>query len=82
MFRFYLDQKKQAKIQWIKDPSHSNIANLNSVRCEACRHFRNKKKPYLKTKIEEREPNSKIQNIWVFYRGVIHFKKVSILGLI
>jgi hypothetical protein len=35
MLRFFLDQKKQAKIQWIQDPSHSNVENLNDVRCEA-----------------------------------------------
>jgi len=40
----FLDQKKQAKMQWIKDPSRSNVDNLNNVRCDASRHFRNKKR--------------------------------------
>jgi len=42
-----LDQRKQAKMQWIQDPSQNN------VRWDASRHFRNKKKAYLRAKIEE-----------------------------
>jgi len=38
-------------------------------------HFRNKKKAYLRAKIEELETNSKIQNIRDLYRGVSDFKK-------
>ena len=44
----FLNQRKQAKIQ---DPSRSNSDNLNNVRRDASRHFRNKKKAYLKTEI-------------------------------
>ena len=40
----FLDQRKRAKMQWIQDPSQSNVDNLNSVRREVSRHFRNKKK--------------------------------------
>jgi len=40
----FLDQRKQAKMQWIQDPSRSNVDNLNNVRRDASRHFRNKKK--------------------------------------
>ena len=43
----FLDQRKQAKMLWIHDPSQSNVDNLNNVRCDASRHFRNKKKEYL-----------------------------------
>jgi hypothetical protein len=31
----FLDQRKQAKMQWIQDPSQSNVENLNNVRHEA-----------------------------------------------
>jgi len=48
----FLDQRKRTKIQWTEDPSHSNVDNLNNVRCEVSRHFRNKKKAYLRVKIE------------------------------
>jgi DNA anti-recombination protein RmuC len=39
---------KQAKIQWLKNPNQSNEDNMNNIRHEASRHFRNKKKEYLK----------------------------------
>jgi hypothetical protein len=48
-----LDQRKQAKLQWLQDPSEMKGDNLNNVRCEASRHFRNKKRDYLKDKINE-----------------------------
>ena len=43
----FLDQRKRAKMQWIQDPSQSNVDILNNVRREVSRHFRNKKKAYL-----------------------------------
>jgi len=48
---------------------------MNNVRRDASRHFRNKKKAYLKAKIEELKTNSKIKNIRDLYRGINHFKK-------
>ena len=42
---------KQAKMQWIQDPDRCNVVNLYNVRREACRHFKNKKKEYLKAKV-------------------------------
>ena len=57
----FLDQRKQAKMQWVHDPSQNNVDNMNSVRPVASRHFRNKKKAYLTAKIEEIETNSKIK---------------------
>ena len=62
-------------MQWIHDPNQSNVDNLNNVRCDASRHFRNKKKAYVKVKIEELEINSKIKNIRDLYRGINDFKK-------
>jgi len=70
----FLDQRKRAKIQWIQDPSQSNVDNLNKVRREVSRHFRNKKKAHLRGKIEELETNNKIQNIRNLYRGISDFK--------
>ena len=49
----FLDQRKRAKVQWIQDPSQSIVDNLNNVRREVRRHFRNKKKAYLRARIEE-----------------------------
>ena len=50
-------------MQWFQDPKHSNVGNINNVRCEARRHCWTKKKKYLKGKIAELETNSKIKNI-------------------
>ena len=30
-----LVQRKQAKMQWLQEPNHSSVDNLNNVRCEA-----------------------------------------------
>ena len=62
-------------MQWIQDPSRSNVDDLNNVRRDASRHVRNKKKAYLKAKIEELETNSQINNIRDLYRGINDFKK-------
>ena len=70
-----LDQRKQGEMQWIQDPSQSNVDNLNNVRRDASRHFRNTKKAYLTAKIEELENNSKINNISDLYRGINDFEK-------
>jgi hypothetical protein len=71
----FLDQRKQAKMQWMQDPRRSNVENLKKVRRDASRHLRNKKKAYQKAKIEERETNSKIKNIRDLYSGISDFKK-------
>ena len=62
-------------MQWILDPSQSNVDNLNNVRCNASRHFRNKKKAYLRAKSEEFETKSKVNNVRDLYRGINDFKK-------
>ena len=50
-----LYQRKRGKFQWIQDPSQRNVGNLNNVRREVNRHFRNKKKAQMRAKIEELE---------------------------
>jgi hypothetical protein len=62
-------------MQWLQNPNQSNVDNLNNVRCEVSRHFRNKKKEYLKAKLNELETNSKNKNIRDLYRGISDFKK-------
>jgi hypothetical protein len=70
-----VDRRKQAKLQWLQDPSEVNEDNLRNVRREASRHFRNKKREYLKGKITEIELNRKNKNIRDRYRGITEFKK-------
>jgi hypothetical protein len=70
-----LDQRKQAKLQWLQDPSEINGDNLNNIRSETRRHFRNKKRDYLKDKIDGLATNSKNKNIRDLYRGINDFKR-------
>jgi hypothetical protein len=58
-----LGKKKQAKMQWLQDPSEINGDSLNSIRREASRHFRNKKRESVKDKIDELATNSSNKNI-------------------
>ncbi|PNF37683.1 hypothetical protein B7P43_G11996 [Cryptotermes secundus] len=69
-----LDQRKQAKLQWLQDPSELNGDNVNNIRRETSRHFRNKKREYLKDKIDELAMNSKNKNIRDLSRGINDFK--------
>jgi hypothetical protein len=59
-FRF-LEQRDQAKLQWLQHPNQSIADNLNNVRHEASRHFRNEMKECLKAKIDELETSSKFK---------------------
>jgi hypothetical protein len=61
-----VDQRKQAKLQ----SNGINGDNLRIVKREATRYFRNKKRVYLKDKINELATNSKNKNIRDLYRGV------------
>jgi hypothetical protein len=58
-----LDQRKLTKLQWSQDPSGITGDNLNNVRREASRHFRNIKREYLKDKLNELATSSKYKNI-------------------
>jgi hypothetical protein len=62
-------------LHWLQDPSEINGDNLNDVIHEASRHFRNKKREYLKDKINELATNSKNKNIKDLYRGINGFKR-------
>jgi uncharacterized protein YaaR (DUF327 family) len=70
-----LDQRKQAKLQWLQDPNEINGNNLNNVRQEANRYFMNKMREYLKDKINEPATTSKSKNIRNLYRGINEFKR-------
>ena len=60
-------------MQWLQDPNQSNVDNLNIVRREVSRHFRKKKKVYLKAKIDDRDTNSKTKNIRDLCRSINDF---------
>jgi hypothetical protein len=50
-------------LQWLQDPSEINGDNLNNVRQEASRYFRNKKRESLKDNINELAMSSNNNNI-------------------
>jgi hypothetical protein len=53
-----------------------NKSDLNNVRCEISRHFKNKKKEYLKDKSNDPAVNSKKKkNIRDLCRGINEFKR-------
>jgi hypothetical protein len=62
-------------LQWLHDPSKINGDNLNNVRREATRYFRNKKREYLKDKINELAMNSKHKKIRNLYKEINEFKR-------
>ena len=39
----FLDQRNDAKMQWLQDPNQSNVDNLNSVQCEGSKTFQKQK---------------------------------------
>jgi hypothetical protein len=70
-----IDQRKQAKLQWLHYPSQISEENVQNLRREVRRTFRNKKREYLKDKINELETNNKNKNIRDLHKGINEFKK-------
>jgi hypothetical protein len=62
------EKHKRDTLQWLQDPSEIHVDNLNNIRYEASRHFRNKKKEYLKDKTNELATNKKNKKIRKLYR--------------
>jgi hypothetical protein len=74
-FSKLVDRRNQVKLQCLQDPGAVNEDDLSSERREASRHFRKRKRKYLKDKINELESNSKNKNIRDLYRRINEFKK-------
>jgi hypothetical protein len=70
-----IDQWKQAKLQWLQNPSQISGDNLQNLRCETSTTFRNRKREYLNDKINDIGTNNKNKNIRDLYRGINEFKK-------
>jgi hypothetical protein len=70
-----IDQRKQAELQWLQNPSQIYGDNLQNLRRETSRTFRNKRREYLKGKINELEINNKNKNIRDLYRDINEFKE-------
>jgi protein tyrosine/serine phosphatase len=63
-------------MQWLGDPGQKDEDNLRNVRREASRHIKNKKREYLKDKINMLATNRKNKNIRDLYRRINEFKTV------
>jgi uncharacterized NAD(P)/FAD-binding protein YdhS len=72
-----LDQKKQDKLQWLQDQSEINRDILNNIRREASRHFKNKKREYLKYKINEVASNTKNKNTETYIEKQMSLKRIT-----
>jgi hypothetical protein len=68
-----IDRRKQAKLQWLQDPSVVNEDNSRNERREASRHVT--KNEYLRDKITKIELKCKNKNVRDLYRGIPEFKK-------
>jgi len=78
----FLDEMKHAKMQWLQDTNQSSLDNQNNIRHEASRYYRNKKKEYLKAKIDDLEPKSKIKISRDLHRRINDLRRVTSLNLI
>jgi hypothetical protein len=54
------------KLQWLQNPRQINGGNLQNLRCETCRTFRNKNREYLRGKINELKTNNKNKKLEIF----------------
>jgi hypothetical protein len=70
-----VDRRKEDKLQWLQNPNVVNEDNLSNVRWEVSSHSRNKKREYLREKINELESHSENKNIRDLYRSINEFKK-------
>jgi hypothetical protein len=59
----------------LKNSSQINGDNLQNLRCETSRMFRNNKREYTKDRSNELQTNNKNKNIRDVYRGINEFKK-------
>ncbi|KAJ4446515.1 hypothetical protein ANN_13211 [Periplaneta americana] len=69
-----VERRKQAKLKFLQDPVEEKRDNYFNERREASRILRNKKRGYLKEKLNEVETNSKNKNIRDLYKGIKEFK--------
>ncbi|KAJ4438077.1 hypothetical protein ANN_14016 [Periplaneta americana] len=69
-----VERRKQAKLKFLQDPVEENRDIYFNERWEASRTLRNKRRGYLKEKLNEIETNSRNKNIRDLYKGIEEFK--------
>jgi hypothetical protein len=62
-------------LQWLQDPSEVNGDNPNNIRREPSGRSRNKKREYLKVKINELATKSNNKNTRDLYKGINKFRR-------
>ena len=72
---YVVEQRKQAKLKFLQDPTQPNRDNYHTERRETSRTLRNKKRDYLTGKLSEIDTNSTNKNIRDLYKGIKDFKK-------
>jgi hypothetical protein len=70
-----LDIRKQAKLQWLHNPSEINGDNLNNIKRAFSRYFRTEKRENLEDKINDLATNRKNMNIRDLYRRINEFRR-------
>jgi hypothetical protein len=60
--------------------THVNYDNMDNVKCEDSRTFRNKKREYPRDKINELQTDGENQNIIDLYRGINELKGLPAYG--
>ncbi|PSN39681.1 hypothetical protein C0J52_14417 [Blattella germanica] len=63
-------KKRQTKMNWMRERNEQNSEQLCSIRRETTRFLKNKKREYLKEKINDLEINAKNRNIRELYQGI------------
>jgi len=78
----FLIKGRGAEMQWVQDPNQNNVDNLQNVRREVSRHFRNKQKYIRRLKLINLKPTvrSKISETCV--GASVTSKRVTSLELI
>ncbi|PSN44834.1 hypothetical protein C0J52_16203 [Blattella germanica] len=63
-----VNKRKLAKMNWMREPNEQNSEQLCSIRLETTIFLKNKKREYLKEKINDLEINAKNRNIRELYQ--------------
>jgi hypothetical protein len=66
----------------LQNPNQISGDNLQNLRCESSRTFRNKKREYLKDKINELETNNKTKILKICTEAKMNLRKDTNLELI
>ena len=78
----FLDQRKRTKMQWVQDPSQRNVDNLNNVRRDASRYFRNKRRHISKPKLRNLKLTARSKILGPCIGASVTLRRVTSLELI